>query len=117
MDEEDVVNLTFEGELDVARWTTKAWESGHFDWNLIAGANEPENIKERWAVVRWWNDQHYLDCLNQDDVEDRELTAAIMFCFVTSGLRNMAARENVTPQDWMDLAMGNAELLNEMEVL
>jgi len=112
--EDESLRLTFEGALDVARWTCAAWESGHFNWNLIAGDDSKECIDERWAVVRWLNEMNFLDCLFIRDSEDREISAAIMFAFVTANLREVAERENVTPQDYMDLAMRNAELVEEM---
>lgn len=114
--QEDVLHLNAGGELLTARWATMAWESGHFDWNLLAGPNETVNVTERWRVIRWLNDEHHLDVLDELcgytlTSDDRELTAACMFMFVTSGLRAKSARESVTPQDWMDLSLGNADEL------
>lgn len=114
MTEDEVLALTFEGAVDVARWTCSAWQSGHFDWNLIAGDNSGECVAERWRVVRWWNAEGLLESLDEPNVEDRELTAAIMFAFVTANLRATAERENVTPQDWMDLVLGNADRTAEL---
>jgi hypothetical protein len=112
--EDESFMLSFEGAVDVARWSCAAWESGHFDWNLLAGDCSQECIDERWAVVRWLNEMNFLACLDVEDSEDREISAALMFAFVTANLREVAERENVTPQDYMDLAMNNAELLEEM---
>lgn len=111
--EEDKLYLTGEGAVDVARWTAAAWQSGHFDWNLIAGEDKTENVRERWALVRWLNDQGLLDCLDEPDPDDRELTAAIMLCFVTTQLRGKSDELGVTPQDWMDMTLGSADLLGD----
>jgi hypothetical protein len=114
---EEVIGLKFEGAVDVARWTCKAWQSGLFDWNKIAGDNSKENVAERWSVVRWLNAEGHLDCLNEPDVEERELTCAIMMAFASSGLRKFAEQAKVTPQDWMDLSLSNAEETEELAKL
>ena len=115
MFEEEYVALNYAGAVDVARWTCKAWESGHFDWNLLAGGNEAENIAERWRLVRWLNDECLLGCLDIEDTDDREVGAAIMLSFATTSLRERAEQEGITPQDCMDFALGNAEALSALD--
>jgi hypothetical protein len=115
MFEEEYVGLKFEGAVDVARWTCKAWESGHFDWNLLAGGSEEENVAERWRVIRWLNDECCLDCLHIADSDDREMSAAIMFFFFLSSLRERAGQEGITPQEWLDFDLSNAEALNALD--
>lgn len=84
MDEEsDRLCLTQEGQLDVARWITKAYDSGHFDWRLLCGGDAEESISERWRLVAWLNEEKLLDepLFDVADPDDREISAAMMLTF------------------------------------
>jgi len=56
-----------------------------------------------------------LACLDIADSNDREIDAAIMLSFATSSLHTRAEKEGITPQEWMDFEMSNAETLNALD--
>jgi hypothetical protein len=102
---DEAIRLTYEGALDVARWVSTAYESGHFDWNLLCGGDEEECVAERWRMVRWLNDMKLLDepmagseCKNADD---KEGAAACMLTFAFIGIREKALNFDMTPEDVM----------------
>ena len=103
MDEE--LRLLPEGALDVARWVGAAYRAGHFDWNLLCGGNDEENIAERWRMVHWLSEEKLLDDpLSETDLEgadDKETCAAIMLTFAFEGIRKKAVDFDITPEEVM----------------
>ena len=98
---EELLRLNVEGAIDVARWGVAAYNSGHFDWNLLCGGDGQECVAERWRLVRWLGEEKLLDePLKQiEDPDDREAAAAVMLCFLWINLGTIAKNVGVPPED------------------
>jgi len=106
--------LNEEGMVDVAHWVVTAWESGHFDWDLICGGSGDDQLAERWRLVHWLNEEKMLDEiaeLYEGSDESYEIGAAILLTFFMHSVSVHSQEMGMRPTDFIEMTfiLGEAE--------
>ena len=111
-DEDEAYSLNSEGARDVSGWVHAAWQSGHFDWDLLCGDASDEAVAERWRLAHWLNEMRMLDEpfaeVERDEYWDDETGALIMLAHFFISVRNKAEALGMRPTDHIEITLMEA---------